>query len=237
MKCLFYILLCCFCACNSISAFAELEYDDVDSVKTVYFVVPDSDSYDMSINYYRLLHDYGPFGRMVRVEARNDDSEQPDDNRPEINFNFKYVIYTIIGVIVIVIVIIILRSVNFSNIHLRRKKKHADDNDITTIEFESELQRALRDCNYKEAIRIVYLDVLNEFDEKQIVHWAKDKTPYEYIYELRDAKLKPLFTQLTNIFLEARFDNVVVDVNMYEGASVCKNDIMQLLNQSLTPKK
>ena len=57
--------------------------------------------------------------------------------------------------------------------------------------------------DYREAVRLLYLQTLKQLSDEKRIDWQLYKTPTQYVYEVR----MPAFRQLTNHFLRVRYGN------------------------------
>jgi hypothetical protein len=69
--------------------------------------------------------------------------------------------------------------------------------EINDHDWELQLRNAIKEGNYKLAIRSSYLFILQLLNERQAIQYRADKTNYDYYYELRDTAYKLPFKQLT----------------------------------------
>ncbi|MBQ8657199.1 MAG: DUF4129 domain-containing protein [Prevotella sp.] len=86
-----------------------------------------------------------------------------------------------------------------------RKKDQMDyeleEDNIYGIDFDAELHKALERKNYREAVRLKYLQTLKLLTERERIDWQLHKTPTQYTLEFDDAQ----FRQMTNHFLRIRY--------------------------------
>lgn len=75
-----------------------------------------------------------------------------------------------------------------------------DEEKIEENDFDSLLQLALSKEEYRTALRIMFLKSLQILNQKEIILYAKNKTNYEYLSEIRKEKLKPIFQQASDSF-------------------------------------
>lgn len=78
---------------------------------------------------------------------------------------------------------------------------------IYGVDFEQEISRAIDRGDYREAIRLLYLQTLKQFSDAGQIDWQLYKTPTEYIYELKPESVRAPFRSLTNLFLRVRYGN------------------------------
>jgi hypothetical protein len=74
------------------------------------------------------------------------------------------------------------------------------EEDVTKMEFEDLLQKAIDAGSFRVAVRLLYLRALRQLSDQSQITWRKEKTNHEYIRELRDKNLRPGFSDVTLIF-------------------------------------
>jgi hypothetical protein len=138
--------------------------------------------------------------------------------------------WIIIAVIVLIILLVIyLIYKKRPELFLREKKSllpyKIEEENIYRIDFEKELAAALAIGDFRTSVRILYLQTIRLFADKQWIDWQIYKTPTEYIYELKPANLKTPFRDFTNRFLQVRYGNFRATRELY--------DFMRLLHDEL----
>ena len=74
---------------------------------------------------------------------------------------------------------------------------------IYGVDFAEGIADALVRTDYREAVRLLYLQTLKQLSDGKRIDWQLYKTPTQYIYEVR----LPAFRQMTNHFLRVRYGN------------------------------
>ena len=74
---------------------------------------------------------------------------------------------------------------------------------IYGVDFAGGIADALARTDYREAVRLLYLQTLKQLSDGKRIDWQLYKTPTQYIYEVR----LPAFRQMTNHFLRVRYGN------------------------------
>ncbi|MDE6012210.1 MAG: DUF4129 domain-containing protein [Prevotella sp.] len=74
---------------------------------------------------------------------------------------------------------------------------------IYGVDFDADLREALDNEDYRQAIRLLYLQTLLYLQETGKIDWQPSKTPTQY---MRQVGLLA-FSQLTNIFVQVRYGN------------------------------
>jgi len=62
------------------------------------------------------------------------------------------------------------------------------------------IDNAIKDDNYRLAIRYSYLLILQNLSKKELITWEVQKTNKDYVYELQDAALRLQFSKITRIY-------------------------------------
>jgi hypothetical protein len=72
--------------------------------------------------------------------------------------------------------------------------------DIFELDYEQEIQRAVADRNFRMAVRLMYLHILKELSERNIIQYKHEKTNSEYLSELAGTSYYKNFFRLTRDF-------------------------------------
>jgi hypothetical protein len=110
----------------------------------------------------------------------------------------------IVGAFIAVLVWFLIAS----DIKLFRKKaktfQSPDDititEDIFSINYEEELQKAIVDQNYRLGVRLMYLHVLRLLSEKNIIEYKIERTNSDYLLQLFNTSYYKDFFRLTRNF-------------------------------------
>lgn len=77
---------------------------------------------------------------------------------------------------------------------------YANNEDVHAIDFDSAINAAVQQHNYRLAVRLWYLMTLKKLTDKELILWKAGKTNYEYVRELGDSPYARDFIKLTNSF-------------------------------------
>lgn len=98
----------------------------------------------------------------------------------------------------------------------RKKKEQLDyeleDDNIYGIDFDTAIAEALKRQDYREAVRLRYLQTLKMLTECGSIDWQLHKTPTQYTYECSDED----FLRMTRHFLRIRYGNFEATAEIYE---------------------
>lgn len=71
---------------------------------------------------------------------------------------------------------------------------------IHDIDFDPEIEKAIKRNDYRLAVRMLYLKCLKKLSDSGAISWQIDKTNSNYIADLENSMLKEKFSYLTNRF-------------------------------------
>ncbi len=83
--------------------------------------------------------------------------------------------------------------------------------DIREIDFDRLIDEAVAACQYRRAVRLLYLKTLKTLAARHLIDWQRDKTNHEYIDELRTPALRRPFAVLTTLFEYVWYGDFPVD--------------------------
>ena len=91
--------------------------------------------------------------------------------------------------------------------------------------FDAEIRRAIDRKDYREAIRLLYLQTLKLLSDDGRIDWQLYKTPTEYIYEVKQEMLRTPFRNLTHGFLRVRYGNFPASESLFEELAALQTQI------------
>ncbi|MBO4529574.1 MAG: DUF4129 domain-containing protein [Paludibacteraceae bacterium] len=177
------------------------------------------------------LVSYGPGTMLKKVKSKGTNSFRFNLADKIAEFISLLKAETIIVIIIIIIVILasICGTVIFRNRSYRKKREAAEKMNLAQSDLlnaNEDFELMMKNGNYKEAIRIIYVRTLALLNNKEIIHWERSKTPSEYYYEVKSKSVKAPFKNLTHAFLLARYDNIEVSREMVEEALVFEKEVI-----------
>ncbi len=136
-------------------------------------------------------------------------------------------------VILIIVIILKLMGVNFKAI-LGKKKMDTPEIEIYTenvheMEFETLIANALRNNDYRLAVRFLYLRNLKSLSDKSIIKWSVNKTNYNYQYEISNNTLRSKFLEITFIFDYVWYGEFPLDESAFFRVNSQMNDFNKML--------
>lgn len=96
-----------------------------------------------------------------------------------------------------------------------------EEDTIYGVDFPGGIADALSRQDYREAVRLLYLQTLKHLSDAERIDWQPYKTPTQYIYEVRF----PAFRLLTNQFLRVRYGNFEATEELYLSMLTLQKEI------------
>lgn len=75
-----------------------------------------------------------------------------------------------------------------------------DEDIIQNQNIQDLIEQALKENNYRLAIRYYYLSVLKKLSDTDLIAWESQKTNTDYLRELKDVSLKQKFQNITRLY-------------------------------------
>ena len=92
---------------------------------------------------------------------------------------------------------------------------------IYCVDFPGGIAGALSRQDYREAVRLLYLQTLKQLSDAERIDWQLYKTPTQYLNEVR----LPAFRQLTNHFLRVRYGNFEATEELFRTMQALQEEI------------
>jgi hypothetical protein len=118
---------------------------------------------------------------------------------------FKFLLYLLIGSIVLFVVYSIFSNsdIRFKNLFSSKGKKQEDyamENVEEFNDWDKALQEALRQADYRAAMRVLYLSLLHQMNEKSHIRLQHEKTNWDYVQECTGQAYHSEFIVMTRYF-------------------------------------
>lgn len=96
------------------------------------------------------------------------------------------------------------------------------EEDINTIDFQTNILLAIGNKDYKLGIILQYLYSLKQLNDSGRISWQPNKTPTSYVKEVGDDSFK----SMTNVYLRVRYGNYSADEQDYSEFVAWKNNMI-----------
>lgn len=132
-----------------------------------------------------------------------------------LKFIFNVLPYILLGVLVYLLIKFFLK-VNSRQLVLGEQKKASvsfsnDEHIINNEDISLLIENAVKDHNYRLAIRYYYLLVLKELSENGMIQWELQKTNEDYVNEIKNQELQLNFINITRIYDYVWYGGFTVD--------------------------
>lgn len=134
--------------------------------------------------------------------------------------NFRPWLY-VLGVVVIITILYFAYRNRHRFFHMEREKGtevNAENDNIYGVDFVSEIQSAVAKGDWRQAVRMRYLQTLRWLADGEKITWQSFKTPTQYMRELESPHAGE-FRRLTNHFIRIRYGNFPADRQLFEEVS------------------
>jgi ABC-type dipeptide/oligopeptide/nickel transport system permease component len=88
--------------------------------------------------------------------------------------------------------------------------------DIYAIDLDAEAENAIRQQNYRFAVRLLYLKTLKQLSDAGRIHWELNKTNSIYINELTNDEQRLAFKLLTRQFEYVWYGELAIDAEVFK---------------------
>jgi hypothetical protein len=199
-------------------SFRSIVYDSIEAINT-----------DKGFYYKSYLDS------LLRVTAVKTQKPKPNrDLRGKDFFNSIFgIIFWILAIAVFGYLIYRLFLSN-SSLFSRNRKNISPNIEVATEEDASDadalLRNAIKNGNYRQAVRYLYLQVLSKLAERKIIELNSNKTNYEYMNEVRKHRFANDFASLTLQYEYVWYGEYPVDAKLFEQI---QNSFIQF-NKNLT---
>lgn len=134
---------------------------------------------------------------------------------------FKNMNYVIIGIAAL-IVILVLRKLHLGGVIAKRDKTArafpGEQEDDQNIDPDLMISEAIRNKDYRTAVRYYYIRSLSQLAGKEMIEWHVNKTNSQYIKELKAPEIKKPFERLTILFEKACYGAAALEEAHFEEA-------------------
>ncbi|PLX04850.1 MAG: hypothetical protein C0594_08690 [Marinilabiliales bacterium] len=143
-----------------------------------------------------------------------------------------YIRYLIITAFLIFVIVklfnIKVNSLMYSKKEINSINISELDASMKSTDLEEMLKKALGDKNYRIAIRLMYIKLLKQLSDHEIIRWEKQKTNFDYRYEIKEEQLRSEFDTLSNTYDYVWYGNFSVSESYFTHI---KNDFFKLYKQ------
>jgi hypothetical protein len=100
--------------------------------------------------------------------------------------------------------------------------------DIFAINYAREIEKAAQSGNYRLAIRLMFLQLLKNMSERNIINYKQDRTNFDYLLQLNSTRFYNDFFRITRNYEYSWYGKFDISPGAY---SVIKTDFTNFTNQ------
>jgi len=191
----------------------------------------------------RLFRSQPEFGYMKNLDSllkKNQELQHKTQkvqrtNEPVNVFPFIQVLLwtLLIGALLFVLYRVFLSDRGLFTSPLRNKKLQVEEEQLTDDAYlDQQLQLAIKEGNYRLAVRFLYLQSLNKLAARNWLQLSPDKTNYQYVRELAKPPLKPAFARITLHYEYAWYGDFIIQQNVFDPIKKEFEQFQQSIKQS-----
>lgn len=90
-----------------------------------------------------------------------------------------------------------------------------ETNDIFAINYQKEIDKAVGMNNYRLAVRLMFLRLLRDLSDKNIIQYKQDSTNFDYMMQLRSTGMYPDFFRITRNYEYSWYGQFDIDKEKY----------------------
>ncbi len=136
-----------------------------------------------------------------------------------LSFFFKILPYILIGILLFLLIKFFLnvnsRALLYSKDNEAIVSLSEEEHIIKNEDINQLIQNALKEKNYRLAIRYYYLLILKQMSEKELINWEMQKTNDDYINELEKEEIKDPFSHITRLYDYIWYGDFPIDEAKY----------------------
>ena len=98
-----------------------------------------------------------------------------------------------------------------------------EEDTIYGVNFEADIKNALKEADYRQAVRLRYLQTLKYLEDAGKIEWQPSKTPSQYVRQVA----MPAFSSLSRHFINVRYGNYEATAELYEQVKALQAEVMK----------
>jgi hypothetical protein len=143
----------------------------------------------------------------------------------------KYILFAVIILLFIIALISLLKKVP-SGVKTKRKREAATsieeaENNLPQVDLDKLLTQSIAKKDYRSALRLRFLMLLQALFDNGFVVWKKRKTNEQYLKEFTDQKIRNHFSDVVTLYDTAWYGNHELSEEVFAKADVAIQSINQ----------
>jgi len=154
------------------------------------------------------------------------------DISPQTLLILEYIIYALMGLLAIYLLVRMFINEKFNAIFSKKAKSIVDidlsEHHIEAIDLDALMDAALKQKDYRLAVRYQFLKALKLLSQKSIIEWHFDKTNVDYGREIKEVRLQEEFKKASYLYENIWYGEQPIDEQGYAKTS-SRFDTLNLL--------
>lgn len=131
-----------------------------------------------------------------------------------------WIVHLIFWAAVIFLVVIIFTKTRLNRIFFSEKEINlleykVSDADEIIEDFDLAIKSEINKGNYRKALRLLFLKLINSLDDQNLISYSKEKTNTDYLCELPNNEIREEFRRLVNIYNNVWYGLFGIDKQEY----------------------
>lgn len=147
----------------------------------------------------------------------------------------EYTIYVLMGALVIFLLVRVFVNEKFSAIFSKKAKSIVDidlaEHHIESIDLDALMNDALKDKDYRLAVRYQFLKILKLLSQKNLIEWHFEKTNVDYEREIQQSNLQQEFKNASYLYENIWYGEQPIDEIGYTKTSSRFTNLNNLIQQ------
>ncbi|WP_340074952.1 hypothetical protein [Leptobacterium sp. I13] len=147
----------------------------------------------------------------------------------------EIIIYVLLGIFALYLLIRFLTNENISSLFNKTAKTIApieiSEDNITAVDLDEFIKKALLEGNYRLAVRYLYLMSLKKLSLHKLISWHYQKTNTEYANEIDHPEIKNAFQKTSFWYEYVWYGEFYIDEPLFENAQENFKMLEQLINK------
>ena len=152
---------------------------------------------------------------------------------------FKFIVTVlpyVVGILMLLLILKVFINVRTEGIYLKAGinthiKMSDEEKIIKNRDIKALITKALKEKDYRLAIRYHYLYILQQFEVKGLINWELQKTNHDYEKELLNKQLKQHFKDITYLYDFVWYGDFKIEKKDFEKAEVQFKNIERIVDE------
>jgi hypothetical protein len=158
-----------------------------------------------------------PDTKLTLVLKETKQSKLPSYSPFDFTKFLNFLAYLLIGIVVIGLIVFIIKDLRLGSDKKAKVEELDNIQDIASVNFDKMLEDALREGNYRLAVRIKFLMVIQAMQNKNLILWKPNKTNRAYVNEVSGSMYGNNFKAVVNIFDQVWYGNKEINAEQYNS--------------------